>query len=205
MAKNTGPRTLVYVQLGAATGSLKYAFQSGLRDGLRNDFGQVLITQTTAVNKLALGVNAPKPARANKLIATGYEASFCADNRRASLKQQGYRMIRPKFRAGGESNLSDTVYVTINGIKYTWQIPKITGQPGLAAVGAFGHQKAGASDKDLVFGASFPKPAIAGATSSQTGFPVSFKTFVDPSRENNLPPGFKVKIPAKNTIEDLIG
>lgn len=187
MPKNFRDRDLVYVILGPATGNLRYGFSTGLRSSLRGQFGQIAIVGTSNVQNLVIGANAPKPARASKLLASGYEGSYCAHGNRGRLKQSGYKITRPKVRLPGAGRFSDPVYVTINGIKYAWNIPN---DAGLNRAG-LGIKAAGRDDSDLVWGASFPKPAIA-AVQSGANLADRHSSFVDPTNEGNLPANYAI-------------
>lgn len=183
MPRNTGSRTLRYVTIAGWEG-LKYGFQSGLKDTLRDNFGQTDITAATLVAGLVIGANSPKPARASKkLDATqGYESSFCSSDKIATLKADGYRISRPRpARQGGSRSLGKIVYVNVNSIKYGWFLPAVPA--GFQNLSLFGHKDADANDK-VVFGATFPKPAryklvSADGTSSLT-------SFVEPGNETAL-------------------
>lgn len=186
MAKNKGERTLVYVQLAANRGNLKYAFPSGLKSSLRDNFGHVVVTADTPVANLAIGVNFPKPDRATrKTKGIGFEGSFCADNKISALKQSGFRIVKSRAsRRVINNSLVATVYVTINGLKYAWNFPKDAS--AAKAVAALGIEVADKNDKGLIFGASWPRPGVYKIQITGENSSASFSSFCDPSKEDSL-------------------
>lgn len=129
--------------------------------------------------------NMPKPARASKQKATGVSSSFVSWDAISAARAAGWRVGKAKLRTGSESTLTKTVYVTVEGIKYAWRMPNTTAT-NLGDIAALGIKVATPADRDLVFGASLPKPPRAKKVVS--GSVVS--TFYDPS--TTLPAGFSV-------------
>lgn len=184
MARNTDPRKLVTVGVPGFDG-LKYGFPSGLKDSLRDDFGQVAVNFDQLGTGLVLGANSPKPYRAGKRLTTGFESSFADPSKVSTLKAAGWSITFPKVRTATRSSLSVTLFVTIGGIKYAWVTPKLPQGVTLTAIGA---AEPGANDKDLVFGARFPRPARYGLDLTVEGSEntTSISIFVDPSKEDSL-------------------
>lgn len=198
MARNYGERTLVWVTVpGADYTDLKYGFRSGLRDSLRNNLGQVAVTASDLQN-LVIGANFPKPSRATKRFATGNESSYVSVASIPAAKNDGWKVQRPRANAPSDSNLSDTVYVTINGIKYAWNMPLNT-VAGEANHTDGGVTAASASESGLVFGAEFPKPPRITKQHS-TG---TLSVFCDPSRLDNIPEGWAKTGRGNYTASDL--
>lgn len=180
MARNYNDRKLRWVKPSQQTGTLKYGFQSALASSRASLFGQADVA-VTDLQGLVIGANNPKPAKATKKLATGYESSFCDFSKWADLEQQGYNVVAPKktIRLPRTTSLSTTMYVTINGVKYAWQMPLVVGTVGnLTAVGA---KSAAAGATDLVFGASFPKPPRYQYVNTATGDRLNI--FGDPSTD----------------------
>lgn len=196
MARNYNERVLVAVNL-LQTFPLKYGFNSGLRESLRDNFGQGVIDLLAPPPLFVLGANRPKPYRATKRLTTGYESSWCSWDKVPTLKSDGYRIQRPKFRSPNKTKLTAPVYVTIRGIKYAWPLSSsglgIAGSPDTSSLGL---QNATADDTDLVWGASFPKPPKA-STQTANG---TYSTFVDPERVDNLSDEWFISKPGKTTL-----
>lgn len=123
MPKNRESGTLVFVTISIGAG-LKYGFRSRLRDSLRDNFGQIIITGTTSLDRLVIGCDLPKPARASKRSESlGYEGSFCSTDKVASLRADKYRITSaklPKLRGGA---FAATMYATVNGLKVATVTP----------------------------------------------------------------------------------
>lgn len=202
MPRNFSTAEPVFVTMSLGTATIKYGYKCRLqRDTAYTTLGITRIDPTTVnatvVQGLVFGANAPKPARASKLFDTnppGYESTFCSDAQIATAKADGWK-IKPRTpsRSPSSSPRSKTVYVTINGIKYAWQFTKllasIEGQVNLTELGV---QDATATDKDLVFGCSFPKPPRIGklVTDPDDSAEDRFTTFYDPSRSPSAANGW---------------
>lgn len=182
MPRNFGERTLVTVAISNGGININYGFLSGLKDSLRNDFGQVA-TKGTLPTNFCFGANSPKPGRASKKISTGNVSSYYADAKRSGLKKAGYNVTRKKIRAVQTGGLAPVYYVTIAGIKYAWNMTYMTaGVLPSDLVTAAGVKKAKADEKGLVFGAEFPKPPRYSRDVTINGDIESFTTFVDPEQ-----------------------
>ncbi len=192
-------KALVSVPMGA---SMVCVFETNVDSVARTALGHIPVL--TAVPAFAFqGANSPKPTRAKILTADGWNSSFvtAVATTQAALKEVGWQIGRaPQRRAiiSGTTARAVTVYVTIRGIKYAWNMPsetrvKITD----ATLTALGINIATAADiPTLVWGATFPKPAkaqtfITGGT--QGGDLLS--TFVGQAVEDNLPANWKLKSP----------
>ena len=156
MAREFGSGEWRYVNLLIGSTTLKYVFNSKLKDSLKSEFGQTDITSQFNVTNAVLSPNKPKPARASKRLPDGYEGSFCSSDKIKGLKADGYTITRAKLATFNQTDLSRVLFVTINGVKYAWRRPRNTG--GVVDVTPVGAQDA-TDEVDLVFGADFPKPA----------------------------------------------
>lgn len=196
MPRNYSARTLSYVTVAQGV-NIKYGFWSGLKTSLRDNYGQTEIIASTKVEGLVIGANSPKPYRASTKSSSGYESSWCSHDKVAALKKAGYQVLSPKVRSASVTKLSKTVYVTINGIKYAWQMPLPPSGVDLTALGV---KDATANDNDLVFGASFPKPPRVSKLIQTTDGGGLFSSFCDPSKLSSLPDGWLISEPAKTTL-----
>lgn len=188
-----------------------YAFETNVDTEERVALGHTAITGDAYPPGSFIGANSPKPRRARRLSATGWNSSFVAEVPATitALKAAGWQVSRPpKRRAIIPSTLASarvtTVFVSIGGIKYAWNMPretltKINTSGGVAALGI---ELATAADTNtLVWGPSIPKPARAQfiLATGGTGTPIDgqdiLSTFVTPSIEDSLPAGWKIITP----------
>ena len=173
MAREYGSGTWRWVSLVIGSTTLKYVFDSKLKDSLKSEFGQTDVTAQFNVTNAVLSPNKPKPARASKRLVDGYEGSFCSSDKVKELKADGYTITRAKLATFNQTNLSRVLYVTLNGVKYAWRRPRNTGgQVDLNAIGA----EDATDQTDLVFGADFPKPTQAVLEIAGQG---TYRSFVD--------------------------
>jgi hypothetical protein len=189
MPRNNKARVAVFVahKLDAST-TLNYGFNSGLADSKRATFGQTVIDFDAVPAKTVFGANSPKPYRASKKLTTGYESSYCSDSVVAALKTAKYTITRPKKRTATKSALSDTYYVDVQGIKYAWSSPKLPVGIPASYPADTGVTTATSAMEDLVFGATYPKPARYSVRINEgTATESSFSSFVEPTKEDNLP------------------
>jgi hypothetical protein len=193
MPRNYSARELVYVKPSAAFSNLAYGFNTGLADGKRADFGQVAVNLAALPAVFVVGANSPKPARVTVDAPMGTYTSFADYTKIATLKADGGRVKRGKSRAGSASASSKVVYVTIRGVKYAWNFVAASG----VDTAELGLIDADASNTDLVFGASFPKPARYKKKVAQ-GY---FSSFVDPTAESGLT-GYTKVSPAITTYSE---
>lgn len=189
MTNKYDDRELVYVT--PYTGAvIKYGFATNMKEAGQNDLGQVTVDFTALPTGLVFGANAPKPGRASRLIATtGNQSSYYDISKRNTLKADGWRVSSPTIRRGSATARAIACYVTIDGIKYAWMMPKETATKiGDADFGALGIELADGSEKDLVWGASSPKPQRVSAVKTDA----VISTFADPSKLGDLPTGWSI-------------
>ncbi|MCC3409900.1 MAG: hypothetical protein JGK17_31060 [Microcoleus sp. PH2017_10_PVI_O_A] len=207
------PKTFVFVPIKIATtqegvevGGVNYAFSTNIPSGARTTLGQVEITD---INSPPLGTvlasSFPKPRRASRRTGgTGgrFTSSFCSTALIKQLQVGGWRVSKPRVTKPPlhtptlrPNSFIQTAYVTFRGIKYAWQLPKVTiTNLTQAVIDQLGIKLATPSDFDeLCFGAQAPKPPKASVTLGQgTGADTTTKTlstFYDPSIAN-LPAGW---------------
>lgn len=194
------PREEMFVTLG---NGLIYVFETNVDTVERNNLGQAPLPAVAPALAFK-GGNSPKPRRARRLTADGWNSSFCSAAPATiipALKTAGWQVGRtPKQRgiitAAGARSV--TVYVTVRGIKYAWNMPRET-QASLTAarMTGLGIQIATATDiATLVWGASVPRPAKVQIQLSPGLFGAdSVSTFVGQAQEDSLPAGFKLMSP----------
>lgn len=192
-------KDLVSVPIG---NTMVYVFDTNVDAVARTALGHVPITTTVPAFAFQ-GGNSPKPQRAKILTADGWNSSFVTNvaATQATLRTAGWQIGRaPKRRAliAGTTARAVTVYVTVRGIKYAWNMPTETRDKITAAtLTALGINIATAADvPTLVWGATLPRPAkaqtfITGGT--QGGDLLS--TFVGQAQEDSLPANWKLKSP----------
>jgi len=205
-----GKKDLVYVPIKIATtnegveaGGVNYAFSTNIPQSAKTALGQVPITTP---NNPPLGTvfasSFPKPRRANKRDALRFTSSFCSAALLTQLKVAGWTIVNPRVTRPPlhtptlrPNSFIQTVYVTFRGIKYAWQLPKVTiTNVTQAVIDGLGIKLATPGDFDeLCFGADAPKPPKAKATIGVgDGADASSKTlstFFDPST-TTLPTGW---------------
>jgi hypothetical protein len=179
-------------------GGVNYAFSTNIPAATRTTLGQVAITD---FNSPPLGTvlasNFPKPRRAS-LRTNGaggrYTSSFCSTALIKQLQVAGWRITKPRVTKPPlhtatlrPDSFIQTVYVTFRGIKYAWQMPKVTiTNVTEAVIGQLGVRLAVPGDFDeLCFGAQAPKPPKASVTLGEGAdanlTTKTLSTFYDPS------------------------
>lgn len=202
-------KELVYVPIkiaatadGAEVGGVNYAFYTNIPSASRTELGQVAIaTPANPPANTVLASNFPKPKRASRRSGLRYTSSFCSAALVVALKVAGWRIskqkvVRPPLHTPTlrPNSFIQTVYVTIRGIKYAWQLPKVTiTNVTEAVIGQLGIKLAVASDFDeLCFGADAPKPpkgsVTIGTGDGADATSKTLSTFYDPS--SALPTGW---------------
>ena len=174
---------------------MKYGFLTNVKASVSAELGHEAPTGVTVV----FGANAPKPGKATKRDATGSTSSYYDISLRASLRAAGWRTSSPKIRTGRKTRHTETAYITINGVKYAWQMPDWKKTKLAADFAALGIQTGTAADKDLVFGARTiggAKPPRAQKLEVGVDGEDSISTIYDPSV--TLPAGWGALIESEN-------
>lgn len=191
MSDRYGSRTLVSV-IPFQGVSIHYGFATSMSSGDQGLLGHEAVDLGNPKVGLVLGANAPKPGRARKKKATGYESSFYDYAKSSELTAAGWK-VSPAIisRGKGSRTLSYEVYITLGGIKYAWNMPATTYHKLEAAGGLsqLGIKLTESTDIDYVKGARYPRPPRA-QTALVGGETTSIiSTFYDPSK--TLPDGFE--------------
>jgi hypothetical protein len=151
---------------------LKYVFPTNIPLDDRTKLGQIAVDKTfqsAPPPGTIMGASFPRPGRANKREALRFTSSFYDFNKALALKKDQWRLT--KFKGVPRAIFSEkafvrTVYVTINGVYYAWNQPKVT-QTNIttAIVTQLGVKLATPADLDnLVTGCNYPKPPRASTT-----------------------------------------
>jgi hypothetical protein len=181
---------------------LIYVFATNVDTAARTLFGHTPVPNT--VPALAFqGGDSPKPRRAKRLTTDGWNSSFIAATPAVitAAKAAGYQVSRSEKRQGRvptSGSRATTVYVTVRGIKYAWNLPNESiATITQATLTALGIEIATAADEPtLVWGASLPKPAKATFFSAAgPGGGDNLSTFVGQAQEDSLPVGWRLKSP----------
>jgi hypothetical protein len=202
-----GKKDLVYVPIKIATttdgveaGGVNYAFFTNIPSTARTALGQVAITtpQSPPLGTV-LASNFPKPRRASKRDTLRYTSSFCSAALLTQLKVAGWRINKPRVTKPPlhipslrPNSFIQTAYVTFRGIKYAWQLPKVTITNVTEGIlTQLGVKFATPGDFDeLCFGANAPKPPKASVTIADgSDGSKTLSTFYDPST-TTLPTGW---------------
>lgn len=202
-------------EVSVAMGSgLVYVFETNVDPEERANLGHVAITG--AVPALAFkGGNSPKPRRARRLTADGWNSSFCAETPATvitALKAAGWEVGRTPKKRGivtGATARAVTVFVTVRGIKFAWNLPaESRANMTDAVMTALGIQIATTADIDtLVWGASLPRPAIVQFKKTATplgGGSDILTTYCGQAEEDNLPAGWKIIQPRQTFSGDPV-
>lgn len=175
-----------------------YAFYTNIPTASRTKLGITTIAAGTALpTGSVLACSYPKPARATKRFTDRSTSSFVANSAIPDAKLDNWNIIKsrklPSLHLGTDTNsLVRTVYVSLKGIKYAWNPPKVTLEKiGDAALTALGIKYATADDiTELCFGATYPKPPKAKKQLGTTADDMAVvQTFYDPDKD--LPAGWQ--------------
>jgi hypothetical protein len=181
---------------------LIYIFPTNVDAVARTALGHTAVA--AVVPALAFqGGDSPKPRRARKLTADGWNSSFIAATPAVitAAKTAGYQVSPREQRRGRVPTAgarATTVYVLIRGIKYAWNLSNETiATITQATLTALGIEIATAADEaTLVWGASLPKPATATFyNAAGPGGGDQLSTFVAQAKEDTLPTGWRIKKP----------
>jgi hypothetical protein len=181
---------------------LIYVFATNVDAAARTLLGHTAIADV--VPPLAFqGGDSPKPRRAKKLTADGWNSSFISSAAAviAAAKAAGYQITRggkKRGRVPAAGARATTVYVLVRGIKYAWNMSNESlATITQATATALGINIATAADEaTLVWGASLPKPAVATFyNAAGPGGGDQLSTFVDQAKEDTLPAGWRLKEP----------
>jgi hypothetical protein len=181
---------------GGGTNSFIYAFYTNIPTSARTKLGITTLSPGTNLpTGVVLGSSYPKPPRASKREVTRSTTSFISHDAITAAKLDNWKIRRfrrsPSLKLGTNSNeLVRTVYVTVKGIKYAWNIPKVTLAKIDASLSDLGIQLATESDAgDLCFGANYPKPPRASKAFGTNADDLAVvSTFYDPDK--SLPSGW---------------
>lgn len=181
---------------------LVYVFETNVDTNERVALGHTVIGATMPALAFK-GANSPKPRRAKRLTADGWNSSFCAETPTTvipALKTAGWQVGGTPKKRGivtGATARAVTVYVLVRGIKFAWNMPSETRASITdATMTALGIQVATAADIDtLVWGASLPRPAkvqFKKTTGPLGGGVDILTTYCGQAQEDNLPAGWKI-------------
>jgi len=179
----------------AATTGLIYCFWTNIPTTDRTELGHTAVANPTlpAVGSV-LGATFPKPKRASKRNngLLRFTSSFISKDKIDAARIAGWRVSKsarlPKLHTEAltPNAFVRTVYVSIRGIKYAYDTPKVTLDNVKGAgkgIDKIGLKEADASDADeLCFGANAPKPPKAAFTFALGGKPATVQTFFDPDK-----------------------
>lgn len=191
MAKNR----LVSVDFSSAStyAGLHYAFKTSIKETESTALGHTALTANSPLAGLIYRANAPKPPKATKRLSTGATStSFIDDGAYVSAAAAGWQLI-PSKRSGGrrrKTRRTTVVYVTVNGVKYAWNIRDTLLAKARSSLEALGIKIATKAD-DCVFGASFPQPPKVKIFTTQGEEEVSLQTYFDPSNDGALSVNFE--------------
>lgn len=181
-----GPQRLVHVVPFTAS-TILYGFRTNTDAANSTALGHTAVTGAFPTG-LVIGANSPKPPRARRITATGVESSFCSVAAKATAIAAGWKVGFGKTRRASSSAKSRTVYITHEGNKIAWKMPQFLYAKISADIAALGILEATGAEKDLVFGASFPRMPRVKRFNFATQ--ESYTTFCDPDALASLPTGW---------------
>lgn len=182
----------VYVNPFQGSG-INYGFLTNVNTERRGVLGHTAVDRANLPPAIVFGANAPKPGRASRKFADGYAASFYDIGQLSALRTAGWSLTRPFIRRARTSDLASTRYVTLGGVKYAWMLNNTTAAKLGGDAAGLGIQVPTQNDRDLVWGASYPKPPRAVKTVDTGSSSDNVSTFADPSRSDNLPQGWRIQ------------
>ena len=177
---------------------LSYGFKTNIDAAQSAQLGQNEIPGDVPAGTV-VGANSPKPARASRRFATGTVSSFIDVNAITTAKSQGWRVGKAKIRRGGSTIRTISVYVTILGIKYAWNIPRRIYDTYQADLTQMGVRVATNDDADLVWGAETPKPPRVYQTVLVGDESNTISTFADPNAQ--LANGWKFQTEEQDPLQ----
>jgi hypothetical protein len=185
MTRNYNPTIWGSVPVVAGTGTIKYTFRCRAPEAELETLGitPLLASEITSVTGYAIGVNSPKPPRAKKAISGVNVSTFCDSSLISSIESEGWTVSRAKKARNIRNSASVQTYVvTINGISYAWNLPKLpAGATIPASLADMGAVPAEAGQAGLVWGASFPKPPRGTFQITIASTTHNFSTYVSPT------------------------
>lgn len=176
MPRNYEESRLVYVTIEGYP-TLLYTFKTRVRSATSTDLGHtgVQIGNISSAQGYVVGAQSPKPPRASRRTETGIEGSFVDKDSVTTAKQNGYQLSKGRVRRGANTAFTRVKYININGIKYAWNSPTSSQEPGdVASAGV----RDATPDDVLVFGADFPKPPRLKKEVANGSY---YSTFADPN------------------------
>ncbi|MEI6729597.1 MAG: hypothetical protein WCK98_08230 [bacterium] len=175
--------------------SLKYGFRTPIKESEGTVLGHTLLNAAAPLQGVVLRVNAPKPPRATKVTAVGYTSSYVSADSIVTAAAAGWQITASKVSGGRrkKTRFTTVVYVTMNGVKYAWNIRNTLLAKITDSLAALGVKRASSTDNDLVFGASFPKPPSVKLFGGSGDSAFTVGTFYDPSNEASISDKYEVK------------
>lgn len=170
--------------------TLKYGFLTNVTTSVGTACGHTAVDRANLPTGLVFGANAPKPGRASKRKADGVDSTFYDIGSVSALKTAGYSLTLPSIRRGRPAVASKAVYVDLEGVKYAWRMPLRTYSKIAADRTVLGIEDATQNDRDLVWGARYPKPPKAAKTIIAGSEVDVVSTYVDPAAIDSLPAGW---------------
>jgi len=147
-------------------------FRSNMDSTLYSDLGVTGLTSGSTPLGAFFQANSPKPAVASRALVSGRDSFFCNFANAALLRADGWNVRPPKYRGVLESTSNAraiTRYVLTAALKYAWNEPIFKLLTATART-ALGVESATDSDRfSLIWGSSFPRPAIVKITTNTTG------------------------------------
>jgi hypothetical protein len=194
-----GNRPLMAVKLGIANNSGftdvgMYGFRSPIDTVEGATLGHIpAISSGVFIAKLVITPRRPRPVRLQRKESTYSVASFCAYDQLNAAAAAGWKQIEsPKFEVPRGKKKVDPYFVEVRGIKYGFYSPKLKIARIQGDLAALGVQPAGSGDRDICWGADYPRPPRVAKTMAGTGDSAedTVSTFCDPLKLDALPPGY---------------
>lgn len=159
-----GKTRLVSVQPTLGFTKLKYGFRTNVEAAASTALGHALVTVTDNNFPVGfcLGANSPRPARATKKSAAGMRTSYCDATKRAEATAAGWKVGPALVRQAAPTRFTRTVYVTFQENKFGWRLPlQVLAKVGTDDLAALGINVATGTEKDIIYGTSYPYLPIA--------------------------------------------
>lgn len=210
MPLNYGDKKLFSVPIPSAAGDIAYIYGSNvdLPAGDLTTLGITAVDLAAIPARAVYQCNSPKPPQARRFSTTrSWDSSFVAQGQVAAAKAAEWAISRRAVQSGVRisGGRTKTVYVTVGGINYAWNIHLERYTRLSAELTALGISAATQDDRPgLVWGSTAPRPAQVSKAFTGPGGTDFVTVFCAQNKEDTLPEGWVITRPRVD-IADVLG